>query len=107
MNLPPRDYTQQEQIIARCLDGFGLRYEQQAYFHPYIVDFFIPEILMVIEADGFYGHLSKRDKKRDGDLLSHEEIEYIIHIKEKTLENIKEKLWLELTKLSPQSPQIE
>jgi len=107
MNLPPRDYTEQELIIADCLDEFGLRYEMQVYFHPYVVDFFVPEILMVIEADGVYGHLSKRDKKRDGDLLSHDDIEYIIHIKEKTLENIKEKLWLELTKLSLQSPQSE
>ena len=50
MNLPPRDYTQQEQIIARCLDEFGLRYEQQAYYHPYILDFYIGEIKMAIEA---------------------------------------------------------
>ena len=52
MNLPPRDYTEQEQIIARCLDEFGLRYEQQAYYHPYIIDFYIPEIKMAVEADG-------------------------------------------------------
>ena len=99
MNLPPRDYTEQEQIIARCLDEFGLRYEQQAYYHPYIIDFYIPEIKMAVEADGVYGHLSKRDRKRDKDLLSLEDIEYIIHIKETTLEKIKAKLWLELTKL--------
>ena len=101
MNLPPRDYTEQEQIIARCLDGFGLRYEQQAYYHPYIIDFYIPEIKMAVEADGVYGHLSKRDRKRDKDLLSLEDIEYIIHIKETTLEKIRESLWQELTKLDP------
>mgnify|MGYP003132535268 FL=1 len=101
MNLPPRDYTEQEQIIARCLDEFGLRYEQQAYYHPYIIDFYIPEIKMAVEADGVYGHLSKRDRKRDKDLLSLEDIEYIIHIKETTLEKIRELLWQELTKLDP------
>jgi|TARA_A100001391_G_scaffold105891_1_gene70809 very-short-patch-repair endonuclease len=101
MNLPPRDYTEQEQIIARCLDEFGLRYEQQAYYHPYIIDFYIPEIKMAVEADGVYGHLSKRDRKRDKDLLSLEDIEYIIHIKETTLEKIRESLWQELTKLDP------
>ena len=100
MNLPPRDYTDQENLIARCLDEFGLRYEQQAYYHPYIVDFHVPELKMVIEADGAYGHLGKRDRKRDKDLESIEDIEYIIHIKEKTLEKIKDILWLELTKLS-------
>ena len=100
MNLPPRDYTDQENLIARCLDEFGLRYEQQAYYHPYIVDFYVPELKMVIEADGVYGHLGKRDRKGDKDLESIEDIEYIIHIKEKTLEKIKDILWLELTKLS-------
>ena len=56
MNLPPRDFTEQELLIARCLDEFGLRYEQQAYFHPYIADFYIEELQMVVEADGVYGH---------------------------------------------------
>lgn len=101
MNLPPRDYTDQENLIAKCLDEFGLRYEQQAYYHPYVLDFYIPEIKMVVEADGVYGHLSKRDRKRDKDLLSIAEIEYIVHIKEKTLGKIKDTLWLELTKLNP------
>ncbi len=100
MNLPPRDYTDQENLIARCLDEFGLRYEQQAYYHPYIVDFYVPELKMVIEADGVYGHLGKRDRKRDKDLQSIEDIEYIVHIKEKTLEKIKDILWQELTRLS-------
>jgi very-short-patch-repair endonuclease len=99
MNLPPRDYTDQENLIANCLSEFGMRYDQQVYYHPYIVDFYIPEIKMVVEADGVYGHLSKRDRKRDDDLLLMEDIEYIIHIKETTLEKIKAKLWLELTKL--------
>ena len=99
MNLPPRDYTDQENLIADCLAKFGMRYDQQVYYHPYIVDFYIPEIKMVVEADGVYGHLSKRDRKRDEDLLLLDDIEYIIHIKETTLEKIKAKLWLELTKL--------
>ena len=100
MNLPPRDFTEQELIIAKCLDEFGLRYDEQVYYHPYIVDFYIPEIKMVVEADGIYGHLSKRDTQRDKELLLLEDIEYIIHIKEKTQEKVKEKLWLELNKLS-------
>ena len=101
MNLPPRDFTEQELIIARCLDEFGLSYEQQAYFHPYIADFYIEEIQMVVEADGVYGHLGKRDRKRDSDLLELDEIEHVVHIKGTTLENIRETLWQELIKLSP------
>ena len=100
MNLPPRDFTKQELIIARSLDEFGLRYDEQVYYHPYTVDFYIPEIKMVIEADGVYGHLSKRDAMRDEALLCLDDIEYIIHIKEQTIEKIKDKLWLELNKLN-------
>ena len=100
MNLPPRDFTEQELLIAQCLGDFGLRYDEQVYYHPYTVDFYIPEIKMVVEADGVYGHLSKRDAIRDKALLLLEDVEYIIHIKEKTIEKIKDKLWLEFNKLS-------
>ena len=103
MNLPPRDYTQQEEIIARYLSKFGLSYEPQAYYHPYIVDFYIPEIKAVIEADGVYGHLGKRDRKRDLDLLDMEDIDYVIHIKEKTNGKIKEQLWFELNNLDKET----
>ena len=56
---------------------------------------------MVVEADGVYGHLGKRDRKRDSDLLELDEIEHVVHIKGTTLENIRETLWQELIKLSP------
>ena len=85
MNLPPRDFTKQENLIAECLDEFGIRYEQQLEFFPYIVDFFVAELEMVIEADGIYGHLQKKDKKRDEYLLKHQNITHIVHIKEKIL----------------------
>ena len=102
MNLPPRDYTKQENIIADCLSEFGLRYEQQAEFAQYTTDFYIPELCMVIEADGKYGHLRKRDIKRDLDLSKHTEIEYILHIRDFTKEKIKESLWQGLNKLEPE-----
>ncbi len=98
MNLPPRDFTKQENLIAECLDEFGIRYEQQLEFFPYIVDFFVAEVEMVIEADGIYGHLQKKDKKRDEYLLKNKNITHIVHIKEKTLKEIKEKLWQEFNK---------
>lgn len=98
MNLPPRDFTKQENLIAECLDEFGIRYEQQLEFFPYIVDFFVAELEMVIEADGIYGHLQKKDKKRDEYLLKHQNITHIVHIKEKILKEIKERLWQEFNK---------
>ena len=99
MNLPPRDFTKQENIIATCLDKFGLRVEPQYEIFPYTVDFYISEIKMVIEADGAIGHLKKRDAKRDAYLKKQFEVDDIIHIKETTKEKIEEKLWQELSKL--------
>ena len=99
MTLLPRDYTAQENIIAECLSEFGLRYEQQNEFWPYTPDFYIPELKMIIEADGKYGHLRKRDVKRDIELGRNENVVYILHIRESTKEKIKETLWHGLNNL--------
>jgi len=99
MTILPKDYTAQENLIAECLSEYGLRYDQQYEFWPYTADFYIPELKMVIEADGRFGHLRKNDAKRDKVLLQVEEIEYVIHIQETTKETIKEILWQELNKL--------
>ena len=92
MNLPPKDYTKQEQLIAAELSRLGLRYDQQVEVYPYTVDFFIPELGMVIEADGIYGHLQKRDTKRDADLMRIYGIENILHIKDSTKEGVENTL---------------
>ena len=98
MNLLPKDYTDQENIIADCLSEFGLRYEQQQSFWPYTVDFYIPELKLVIEADGKHGHLRRNDAKRDIVLFKLEEVEYILHIRKFTKEGIKDILWQGLNK---------
>ena len=104
MMFKPRDYTAQENIIAECLSEFGIRYEQQCAFDPYTVDFLIADIRMVIEADGVYGHLRKRDIKRDAYLVTRYDIEYILHIKETNKEEIKKILWQGLNKLPKEQP---
>jgi len=100
MNLLPKEYTKQENIIADCLTETGLRYDQQYEFWPYTVDFYIPELKMVIEADGKYGHLQKNDAKRDKVLFKLAEIEHIIHIRETTKGKIEDMLCQELNKLN-------
>ena len=92
MNLPPKDYTKQENLIAAELSRLGLRYDQQVEGYPYTVDFFVPELGMVIEADGIYGHLQKRDTKRDADLMRIYGIENILHIKDNTKEGVENTL---------------
>ena len=104
MNLLPKDYTTQENFIAECLSEFGLRYEQQSEFWPFTVDFYIPEIQMVVEADGKYGHFKKRDINRDIDLNKQPGVKYILHIKDDTKEKIKEILWQGLNKLNALRP---
>ena len=96
----PKDYTKQENIIAECLSEFGIRYEQQYDFYPYTVDFWLAEISMVIEADGVYGHLRKRDVRRDRELRDQYRVEHILHIKEIIKEEITEILWQGLNKLT-------
>ena len=106
MNLLPKDYTKQENLIADCLDFFGMRYEQQCEFGPYTTDFYIPDIKMVIEADGKYGHLYKKDVKRDHVLIIDHGVEYILHVRDSTKERIKNTLWLALNKLGePENPE--
>ena len=100
MNSPPRDYTSQENTIAKILDEFVLRYDTQHFFVQYIADFWVPEIGMIIEADGVYGHLQKRDIKRDTELMALPMVDSVLHIKETSYKDIKETLWQALNKLS-------
>ena len=99
MKMLPKDYTVQETTIAKCLSELGMRYEQQYDFYPYTVDFWLADISMVIEADGVYGHLRKRDIRRDQDLVDNYGIDHVLHIKETTREEIRDILWQGLNKL--------
>jgi very-short-patch-repair endonuclease len=91
--MTPRDFTPQEQIVAELLDEFGLRYEQQVLIDNYTADFVV-EGSIVIEADGIFGHLKKRDRKRDKDILESRDMEIVsvFHIKKQTKEKIKQEL---------------
>ena len=96
----PRDYTEQEKIVQKCLDETGLRYDNQVEFDKYTVDFYIDELKMVVEADGVYGHLQKRDRLRDEKLYSLG-IEHVVHIKSKTHKGVYNEIWQALDKLEP------
>ena len=94
MAILPKDYTAQENIIAECLTEFGLRYDQQHEFLTYTVDFWVPEVYVVIEADGVYGHLRKRDTQRDLNLIAGTEAKWVLHITQTNKKEIKEIIWL-------------
>lgn len=100
MNLPPKDNTPQEIIISKVLDEFWLRYDTQHFFLQFIVDFWIPELGMIIEADGVYGHLKKRDMKRDMALMNVPQVKNILHVKDTQYEQIKETIWQALNRLT-------
>ena len=99
MVVRPRDYTAQENMIAECLSDFGMRYNQQHPILKYLADFWVPELKLVVEADGVYGHLKKKDQERDFNLLQRGGVQKIIHITKKTKAEIKEELWRELNSL--------
>ena len=104
MNLPPKDNTPQEIIIGKVLDELGLRYNPQHFFLQFIVAFWIPELGMVIEADGVYGHLKKRDVKRDMALMEVPQVINILHVKDTQYEQIKETIWQALNRLTDEQP---
>ena len=60
----------------------------------YTVDFWVPELNMVIEADGKVGHLRKADAKRDAALLESEDpiVQYVVHVTKISTEDIMEEL---------------
>lgn len=93
--MPQKSFTHQENLIAKVLEETGLRFARQVPIGKYTVDFLITEMDVIIEADGPFGHFSKRDAKRDQELIDMG-FEEVWHIKEKTLKDIKERLWQEL-----------
>ena len=95
----PRDYTKQENVIAQVLSDMGLRYDTQVPINQYTADFFVPELGMIIEADGIYGHLKKRDIKRDADLMRMYGVKNILHIKENSKVGVQDTLWQALNRL--------
>ena len=95
----PRDYTKQENVIAQVLSELGLRYDTQVSVSKYVADFFVPELGMIIEADGVYGHLKKRDIRRDADLMRIYGIKNILHIKENSKTGVRDTLWQALNRL--------
>ena len=96
--MPSKFWTKQEKLIQKCIEETGLRYISQARFGTYNVDFYLPEIETVVEADGPFGHLAKRDTERDNKLKSMG-IEEVWHLRENTLETIKDRLCQELNRL--------
>ena len=77
----------------------GLRYDTQVSVSKYVADFFVPELGMIIEADGVYGHLKKRDIRRDADLMRIYGIKNILHIKENSKTGVRDTLWQALNRL--------
>ena len=92
MKYLPKDYTAQEKLIADELSELGFRYDQQVPINQYTADFFVPELGLVIEADGVYGHLRKRDAFRDSEIMRVFGIENVLHIRENTKEGVRETL---------------
>ena len=83
------------------MSRLGLRYTEQFNILQYTVDFWVPELSLVIEADGMMGHLRKADAKRDKALLENTDVEIteVLHITSKSTKLIMEELCLALDNL--------
>jgi very-short-patch-repair endonuclease len=64
-----------EVAVAAELKQRGEPFEVQRRFHWYVVDFYLPERNLVIEADGAYWHslpnVQRTDKAKNGYMRSH------------------------------------
>jgi very-short-patch-repair endonuclease len=96
--MPASEDTPQERLVARVLNDTGLRYIDQHPIDRFFVDFWIPEINTVVEADGIYGHFRKRDRMRDT-ILIESGVARIWHVKSQTLKGIEEEIWQALKAL--------
>ena len=76
--------TSLEKILSKILLELGYRYYEQYELHPYIVDFFIPEFNIALEADGDVWHACRRDRERDIELMKKYSIR-VLHFGENSL----------------------
>jgi len=60
-----KSFTNIEVILYKVLDELLVQYEKQYPIHYWIVDAFIPESNLIIQADGEYWHNKKDVKQRD------------------------------------------
>lgn len=63
-----------ERIVSAILDGLKIDYSAQQFIGPFMVDFYIPSLKLVIECDGTYWHglpgRKEEDRTRDAKLAS-------------------------------------
>ena len=102
--MPHKDFTVQEELTADILKGYGIRFIQQWNVPntKYIADFYIPELLMVLECDGAIGHLKKADDKRTERILSlaSDDVKNVSRVNAETKKKLEEQLWQVLTALN-------
>lgn len=78
--------TRPELAVRTLLDGFGVEFSEQHPIGVYTVDFYIPKIGLVIEADGAYWHRNEaKERARDAYLLRNPAVRDIVHLTEEQL----------------------
>jgi very-short-patch-repair endonuclease len=76
--------TDIEIAMAKMLTQLGYRYYEQYELPPYIVDFYIPEFAIVVEADGDVWHAYRRDRERDIALMKKYRVR-VMHFNDETI----------------------
>jgi very-short-patch-repair endonuclease len=77
--------TDIEKAVSSILTKLGYKYYEQCEFYPYIVDFYLPEFRIAIEADGSVWHNKRRDRKRDVKLIDRYSIRVIHFVDDEIL----------------------
>ena len=76
--------TNIEKEVSKILTKLGYKYYEQCEFYPYIVDFYLPEFKIAIEADGSVWHNKMRDRKRDMKLMAKHDVR-VLHFIDETI----------------------
>jgi len=79
--------TDIEKIMIKILDNLGYRYYEQYELIPYIVDFYLPEFKIAIEADGKIWHSCMKDRERDIELMMRYKIR-VLHFADETIKKL-------------------
>ena len=98
-----KDFTPQEELTAELLTSFGIRFEQQ-WSVPgtnYSADFYIEELMMVLECDGPIGHLKKADAERTINILASAPhmVSQVARVDAMTKTGLREQIWQVLMEL--------
>lgn len=78
--------TRLELAGRTLLDSLGVEFDEQVPIGNHTVDFYVPKIRLVVEADGWFWHRHEaKERSRDAYLLRNPLVDHIVHLTDEQL----------------------